>query len=363
MRNQKLRKVIIVFGTVGLTALVIFGGNALDWWEGKTIRIENQSEENKINNNKNNEEQNKEEEPENISLISGLKCENAKRRPIAVMISGDAVTRPLSGLSEADLVIEMPVVTSGITRMMAVYVCGDPEEVGSLRSARHDFIPLARGFDAIFAHWGGSHFALDKLNAGVMDNIDALVDYYSAFYRKSGIARPHNGFTSIKRLLKASERFGYRLENNFEGYPHCEDSNNLSEDNKNGILKINYSYPFNVRYEYQAEDNFYLRFRGGQKEIDKNNSEQIKAKNIVIMRAASRQIEGQYNDVDVEGEGKAIVYRSGKEILGYWKKDKNNKSSKLYFYDEAGEEIKFVPGQIWVEIVELGQEVSWITQE
>ena len=369
MKKQKLKKIIIISGIVVLATLAVFGGNYLGWWSGKVIKIENQSEENKVTgveNKNSNEEQNQESEnegeneSENTSPISGLECENAARRPMAVMISGNSEARPLSGLSEADLVVEMPVITGGITRMMAVYVCGDPETIGSLRSARHDFIPLAMGLDAIFAHWGGSHFALDKLNAGIMDNINAIVDYYGAFYRQPGIARPHNGFTSMKRLFKAAKRFGYRLENNFEGYPHyTDDDNSLSGDNKDGILKINYPYPWNLEYRYQAKDNSYFRWRGGKKEIDKNNSEQIKAKNIVVMRAASRQIEGQYNDVDVEGEGKAIIYNNGEEISGRWKKDKNNKKSKLYFYDDSGAEIKFVPGQIWVEIVELGQGVDW----
>ena len=362
MKSQKFRKIVIFLGTVTLTVLVIFGGNSLGWWNGKMIKIENQKEENKIDNNinKNNDEenQNQEEENKSVSPISGLECENAGRRPMAVMISEDTVTRPLSGLSSADLVVEMPVVTSGITRMMAVYVCGNPLKIGSVRSARHDFIFLAMGFDAIFAHWGGSHFALDKLNAGIMDNINAIVDYHNAFYRQPGIARPHNGFTSMERLFKAAKKFGYRLENNFEGYPHYKD-NDLSGGGKNGVLKINYPYPWNVKYEYQAKDNSYLRWRGGEKEIDKNNSEQIKAKNVIVMRAASRQIEGQYNDVDVEGEGKAVIYNNGEEISGRWKKDKNNKNSKLYFYDDNGEEIKFVPGQIWLEIVQLDQGVSW----
>ena len=324
------------------------------------IKIENQNKENEIGGeeNKNNKEQNQEKENKNTSPISGLECENAGRRPMAVMMAGDTEAYPLSGLSEADLVVEMPVVTGGITRMMAVYVCGEPEIIGSLRSARHDFIPLAMGFDAIFAHWGGSHFALDKLNAGIMDNIDAIVDYHSAYYRQPGIARPHNGFTSMERLFNAAEKFGYRLENNFEGYPHYA-AENFNGSAKDGVLKINYPYSWNVEYRYQAEDNSYLRWRGNKKEIDKNNSEQIKAKNIVVMYAASRQIEGQYNDVDVEGEGKAFVYNNGEEISGRWKKDKNNKNSKLYFYDDNGGEIKFVPGQIWVEIVEPNQKVDW----
>jgi hypothetical protein len=50
---------------------------------------------------------------------------------------------------------------------------------------------------------------------------------------------------------------------------------------------------------------------------------------------------------------------NGKEYSGTWKKDKSKLDSKLFFYDESGAEIKFVPGQIWVEILEPGQALRW----
>ncbi|MBU3924750.1 DUF3048 domain-containing protein, partial [Patescibacteria group bacterium] len=96
-------------------------------------------------------------------------CQNSTRRSIAVMLAIDAITRPLSGISEADIVFEMPVITDSITRLMAVFGCIIPTEIGSIRSARHDFIDLAKSVDAIFVHWGGSHFALDKLKTGAID--------------------------------------------------------------------------------------------------------------------------------------------------------------------------------------------------
>lgn len=291
------------------------------------------------------------------SPISGLPCVNAARRPIAVMLSSDAVARPLAGLSAADLVFEMPVITGSITRLMAVFVCGHPREIGSVRSARHDFIPLARGLDAIYAHWGGSHFALEELAKGVINNLDALSNHYSAFYRKSGIAAPHNGFSSMTRLVNAAQKMGYRLENEFVGYLHL-----LSPEIKTGTAKtltINYGSGFGAAYEYEPAANSYWRWRNSSKEIDKNNSQQVAAKNVVIMRAVSRQIEKDYNDVQVGGEGRAAVYRNGEVIEGTWKKDVKNQTSKLFFYDSAGQEIKFVPGQIWVEIVESTQSVIW----
>ena len=293
-----------------------------------------------------------------VSPISGLACVNARRRPMAVMLAGDAVTRPLSGLSEADLVFNMPVITDSMTRFMAVYVCNTPKKIGSVRSSRDDFIPLARGLDAIFAYWGGSHFALDELAKGVINNIDALANPYNAYFRKSGIASPHNGFTSGARLYEAAGKMGYRLSGKFDGYLH------LAEDIKTSAtttatLSIGFPGSFAVKYVYDPEDNSYWRWRGGTKEIDKNTGKQVEAKNVAIMFAASRQIEGQYNDVDIEGSGKARVYRNGEEIIGTWKKTAADQTSKLFFYDSAGQEIKFMPGQIWVEIVQPNQAVTY----
>ncbi|HHE45918.1 MAG TPA: DUF3048 domain-containing protein, partial [Candidatus Moranbacteria bacterium] len=111
-----------------------------------------------------------------ISPFSGEACADWNRRPIAVMQPADVSTRPEAGFSDADMVFEMPVVTDSITRLMAVYVCGNPDDVGSMRSARHDFIALAKGIDAIFVHWGGSHYALDKLKEGVIDDMNCNND-------------------------------------------------------------------------------------------------------------------------------------------------------------------------------------------
>ena len=78
------------------------------------------------------------------------------------------------------------------------------------------------------------------------------------------------------------------------------------------------------------------------------------------MRAASRQIEGpDYNDVDVDGQGECEVYQNGLAISCLWHKSKADSKSKLYFLDEDNQEIKFVPGQIWIEIVEPEQNIVW----
>lgn len=293
------------------------------------------------------------------SPISGVSCENANRRPIAVMLSGDSVTRPLSAISQADLVFEMSVVEGGITRLMAVFVCSNPTQIGSVRSARHDFIPLALGLDAIYAHWGGSHFALEKIKLIAIDNLDALPNPYSTFYRQSGVEAPHNGFTSMTRLVNGSKKLDYRLVSKFAGYPHLSESEIVAKSKEKKVLTIEYAGPFKVSYQYDPEANSYWRYRDNIKEIDKNTKQQVEAKNVVIMRALSEPLEDQYNDVQVEGQGQAEYYLNGEAKKGIWKKDRKDPSSKLFFYDNKGQEIKFVPGSIWIEIADPGMTATW----
>jgi len=336
---------------IGVFILFILALGLIFVWQkiSRTIEVENQLAEIAT--------QLKESE---TSPLSGLACQNYQQRPLAVVLAEDPVARPLSGISEADLILEMPVITGSITRMVAVYLCGLPKEIGSLRSARHDFIPLALGLDAILVHWGGSHFALDKLDKGIMDNIDALANPYNAFYQKKEIPQPHNGFTSMERLINSAKKLGYRLENKFEGYPHQAILRAKSEESRGKTLKIGYAYPYNVKYQYDPKTNSYWRWRANRPEIDRNNNQQIKAKNIVVMRVFSRQIEGPYyNDLDIEGEGDCQIYQNGQVIPCTWQKAKSNPASKLYFLDKNGQETPFVPGQIWIEIVEPDQEVTW----
>lgn len=296
----------------------------------------------------------------NINPITGVECDNHNRRPLAVMMANDPVARPLSGISKADLIIEMPVITGSITRTMAFFVCEEPEEIGSLRSARHDFIPLAMGFDSVFVHWGGSNFALDKLDRGIMDNVNALYNPFGTFYRKSGLPRPHNGFTSYRRIWTAVKKLGYRQDIDFEAYTF--ENKDECEVCKKGELAVGYAAPYNVYYEYDFARNVYLRFRYGYPELNRPDNSQAEFKNVIIMRALSRQINRDYNDVDVEGGGKLIFYKNGKEIFGRWEKDKAIQSSKLYFFNEDGEKIKFVPGKTIIEIVEPRQKVEYEPQ-
>lgn len=285
------------------------------------------------------------------SLITGTDCPDSDYRPIAVMLASDIEARPLSGISQADIVFEMPVDPTGITRFMAVFQCEKPKEIGSVRSARTDFIPLVMGMKAIFAHWGGEHDALGKLDSGIVDNIDALKYEGEIFYRKSGIRPPHNGFTNLDLLTKTAQKLKYDFKNNFSGYPHQKEEPKKNLSNLTDQVNVNYSGRYAVGWTYDSETNSYKRFRGGSVEVDKDNGQVVKAGVVVVMKTTSKFLREQYISVDVAGSGTAQIYQNGTVVSGKWSKDSSQLDSKLYFYDDSDKEIKFAQGKIWVEIV------------
>lgn len=333
---MNLKKIgLLVLGIVILGGL---GYGAIRWGRGITIGVTNGEPASK---NK-------------PSSIAGLNCETADRRPVAVMLESDPEGRPLSGIGQADVVVEMPVTPNGITRFMAVYQCQTPKEIGAIRSAREDFIPLAAGFESIYAHWGGERGALAQLDSRIMDNINALDFDGTVFYRKSGIAAPHNGFSNLDRLFGQAKAFKYDLTKDFTGYPHStvQPTRNLA----NVANTVSLNYPgYNgldqVIWNYDATTNLYKRLRGGSPEIDKNTNQQVTASVIAVMHTTSRILTkgDQYVVVETTGQGSAEVYQNGIVISGIWKKDPAKLDSKLFFYDANGKEIQFLPGQIWME--------------
>lgn len=277
--------------------------------------------------------------------LTGMTCEDGASRPFAIMVSSDAEARPLSGIGEADMVFEMPVVDNGFTRMMAVYQCNRPKEVGSIRSSRLDFVPLALGLNAIYAHFGGERAVLAELNNGIIDNIDGLKYDGTIYYRKNYIPRPHNAFTDFDLLAQAVRQLGYQTTDvKPVAYQHERDSKGRGSVQPDPI----FNEKFVVVWRYDERLNSYFRTRSGSPEIDKNDGKQVYVKNVVIMKTSWKPVNKDYIRVKTVGNGDIKVYRDGEMIAGTWQK-KDDKA-KLYFFDQNGKEIEFAPGSIWVEI-------------
>lgn len=297
------------------------------------------------------------------SGLSGRTCPEPNRRPIGVMLAGDPINRPVSGFADADMVWELPVLVSDVTRLTAVYQCGQPTEIGSVRSARHDYLFLADGVDAIVGHWGGSYHALNRIAAGEFQTINALSNPFNAYYRKSTLPAPYNGFTSYEGLWNALQKLGYRTTSNFAGFPFKDDAA-VGERGTAGKLSIAWPGAFRVSFEYDPTTNRYQRYWADVKQLDAKTNVPVAPSVVAIMTATNGPADGPggYNDVGIEGQGALQVYQDGKVIKGTWKKNELNKKDPVHFLDEQGKQITFTRGQLWVMAVEPSIGVTWTQQ-
>lgn len=296
-----------------------------------------------------------------VSGLSGMPCEHPNRRTIGVMVAGDPINRPISGFSQADMVLEMPVLVSDVTRLTAYYQCGEPKEIGSVRSARHDYLFMAEGFDVILGHWGGSYHVLNRIAAGEFQTINALQNPFNTYFRKDTLPAPYNGFTSYENLWNALQKLGYRTTTNFKGYDFKDDAA-TSERPGGGTLTIAWPGAFRVSYEYDQATNRYVRLWAGVKQIDPaNNNVTVAPSAVAIVRATNGLADGPggYNDMGIEGTGVLDVYQDGKVIHGTWKKNELDKKDPMHFMNDKGEPIVFTRGQVWVTAVEPSVTVTW----
>ena len=95
--------------------------------------------------------------------------------------------------------------------------------------------------------------------------------------------------------------------------------------------------------------------------IDNNTDKPLESKNIIIIFAdespANDGYPGGHILYDIIGSGDGLVFQNGKAIEVTWKK--LEAEDNLRFYDESNKEIKMVRGQVFVEILPVGNKVNY----
>ena len=387
-----MRKIIYVFA-VFLVVFLISGCGKKDKQE---VSVSNNTSENV------NEE--KEEKfvpytpPEKASKITGLACDNYDKRAFAVMYSGSSdAAEYRKNLDKADFVLEMPHRMHNEPRLMGVFQCNVPDALGPMRSGRIDFMSVADSLGAVFVPWGKSVVTAAAMEKGFVDNIEVWDGLRASDGTRAGFidwnikmstARP--AFADLRGVIKIAKEKGYSGENLFkEGFKH-QGEIAIEKRPDYGVVDVKFGHgKFRIKYHYDKQTNSYKRYYDGKPSIDHASGEQYAPKNIIgiVTKRDSWLAEKDYtaeglldpwdgvpkNHVesnqypnmqlgdpwfDTVFEGEAKFFMNGKYIKGTWKRNKG-KNQPFHFYDEDGEEIHFVPGQIWMHVLPHGQRVSY----
>ena len=122
------------------------------------------------------------------NLLTGtndLTDEAIGKRPVAVMVNNIAAALPQYGISEADIIFELPV-EGNQTRLMAMYAdYTQVPKICAVRSCRYYYPAIAKGFDAYYVHWGQDESIVGYLNSLNMSRFNGLDNTGGLFGRDS----------------------------------------------------------------------------------------------------------------------------------------------------------------------------------
>ena len=309
-----------------------------------------------------------------------------QRRPLGVMIENSTEARPQSGLNSADIIYEA-VAEGGITRFLAIFYCNDASYVGPVRSARIYFVKLLQGYGdyPLYAHVGGANTdgpadalgEIDDIGWGLYNDLNQFAvpfpNFWRDYERLPNRVTEHTVYTNTtklwdfaktKRNLTNVDKKGVAWDQQFKPWTFKDDA---KQGERGSADKIGFGFwdqfgaDYGVTWNYDKVTNNYKRVNGGQPHLDKNTGKQIEAKNVIVIFAnespANDGYPGGHILYKLTGSGEGIVFENGKATKVTW--NKKDEESQLTFFDQNGKGIDLVRGLTWVEILPIGNEVTY----
>lgn len=284
-----------------------------------------------------------------ISRLSLFPWRNSTKTLVGVMIENHEEARPHHrGLADA-LIIEEFFVEGFISRFIALFDAKEiPNTVGPVRSLRQYFIEASLPWTSIYFHIGGSPEALESTEES--ESITAFNGVYrdTYFTRKAGVFAPHDAFLSEDSIKELLEEVTDAREIR---WPPYKTGRALSGSGASAI-SINFFNPLHdIEYLYDSWKQRYIRTNGGE-------VSEAMPRNVLILETSVDEI-GPYGrlDIDVQGEGNALLFRSGRVYPGEWSKSEETDS--YVFTNERGDPLIFASGQTWITVVDTLQRIDW----
>ncbi|MBU1178073.1 DUF3048 domain-containing protein [Patescibacteria group bacterium] len=295
--------------------------------------------------------------------LDGVMVESAEADnwPVAVMIENITTVRPQSGLSDANVVYEA-LAEGGIARFMAIFdKGGTAAKIGPVRSARSYYLEWLSEYDALYVFSGAYPPVLSAVEGLEIKNINAMYSGSQYYWRDNEASAPHNMFTNAEKLSFAlRDQELDQKKASFKSWKFEDEVEKADRFAGEQEIKIDFSSDgYKVVYKYDRESNTYLRYNPeGAEHTDRNTGKQIAPKNIVVIRVPNKVIDDQGRlEMDVHGEGEAVMFANGEATKGTWKK--KDRTDRTVFYDEGGKEYSLVRGQTWVEVVPPERSVTY----
>ena len=290
------------------------------------------------------------------------------------MVDDQALARPQSGLSDADVIYQAPA-EGGIPRYMLVFQAGEPPSVGPVRSARRYFVGWAAEWRSMYVHVGGAPNALSALRA-----LNGKLVWDADQFRWGGRAgylwriterlAPHNVYSSIAKLRALARRLGATDPVSQPAWVF-KDPAGMAERPRGGTVIVPYRAN-RITYRYDRASNSYLRSTSSEKlQRDGETRRVIAPADVVILfmdvgplrddGPGSSNEKKHRLEIDYTGRGRALVFRDGLVIAATWAKKNDASPTRLLYAGGSlkGQPVPLVRGQIIIQIVPATTRVTW----
>jgi hypothetical protein len=288
----------------------------------------------------------------------------SRTRPLAFVINNIRISLPQLGVSRADIIYEV-LVEGGITRMLVLYQdITDAGIIGSIRSARHYYVDIAQGYDAVFFFAGGSPQAYSALSSRNITRLDGVHGRYSNIYyrdqhRRSTMGLAHSMVSSSDLILEWLPRYDLRLEHE-EGYErHLTFVDDGTPVGGNQALEVvvRFSSGKTTSFHYNEEEKLYYVRQYNMDYIDGNDNSRPSFTNILVLKTSVSSIPGDdagRQNVTTVGSGEGYFVCGGKYTPINW--SRADLSSQFIYTLADGSELELGRGKTYICIVPTNRE-------
>lgn len=295
--------------------------------------------------------------------------EDSKSRPYAIIINNlPSAMKVQAGLDQAYMIYEFPI-EGGYSRSLALFKDKTTNKIGTVRSARQNYIDYALENDAIFVCWGTNHPAADVIKETKVNNIDANSSS-KPFFRDNPekLATEHTGYTSLEKLINyATNTKKYRLTTDVKSplkyTTDIIDLSKASDAKEAKTVELNYSGSYKLKYVYDENTGRYQRYYNNKEHKDYFNGNKFDTKNIIITLIGTGKVKGytdtagtNYTDLYNIGSGSGYYITNGYVREIKWSKESRSAQTKYTYTD--GTEVNVNDGNTYINLFDKSKSVS-----
>ncbi|MGZ6213500.1 MAG: DUF3048 domain-containing protein [Candidatus Limnocylindria bacterium] len=297
--------------------------------------------------------------------LNGLPVDDSSllaKTAIAVQIDDHPLARPARNLSNADMVVEVPV-EGDTTRFSAVFLCRATIGLtGPIRSARYYEVDLWQDLHVLPIGFGASPISLGRFAAAGMPYVNGISGGWPWFRRAGTYGAPHNVYGDLEAMRSAIGSGGPidRLVAKVPALrpPFAFDPNiSLPVGQAVSQLEIRTNSYWRFGWSWNAATRLWTRQDAGKTVTDEVTGEPLTVSHVLVQRVTQEVV---YGDPDpggnprrlqhFVGQGNGVLYSGGMAIALHWSRP-TAADGTHWTYADSGAPVVLPPGVVWWEVV------------